>query len=138
MNKLFPFNNFFLLIILSAIWGSAFFAIKIGLNTFSPTGVASLRLIIASIFLLFFFYIQKKKIRFSKRIVFLLFIIGIIGNFIPFYLISWAEQYIPSSTAGMLMAIGPIITLVMSHFLTKNAEFPIYFAHYCIFSKTKK
>ena len=121
----YPVNNFFLLIILSAIWGSAFFAIKVGLNNFSPTGVASLRLIIASIFLLFLFYIQKKQIIFTKEVIFLLIIIGIIGNFVPFYLISWAEQFIPSSTAGMLMAIGPIITLVMSHFLTKNEKFSL-------------
>ena len=121
----YPVNNFILLIILSAIWGSAFFAIKVGLNNFSPTGVASLRLMIASIFLLFLFYIQKKQIIFTKEVMFLLIIIGIIGNFIPFYLISWAEQFIPSSTAGMLMAIGPIITLVMSHFLTKNEKFSL-------------
>ncbi len=121
----YPVNNFILLIILSAIWGSAFFAIKVGLNDFSPTSVASLRLIIASIFLLFLFYIQKKNIIFTKEVIFLLIIIGIIGNFIPFYLISWAEQFIPSSTAGMLMAIGPIITLVMSHFLTKNEKFSL-------------
>ena len=121
----YPVNNFILLIILSAIWGSAFFAIKVGLNDFSPTGVASLRLIIASIFLLLLFYFQKKQIIFSKEVIFLLVIIGIIGNFIPFFLISWAEQFIPSSTAGMLMAIGPIITLVMSHFLTKNEKFSL-------------
>ncbi len=125
MYKSFPINNFILLIILSAIWGSAFFAIKVGLNDFSPIGVASLRLIIASIFLLFLFYIQKKQIIFSKETFFLLVIIGIIGNFIPFILISWAEQFIPSSTAGMLMAIGPIITLIMSHFLTKNEKFTL-------------
>ncbi len=125
MTTKYPVNNFFLLIILSAIWGSAFFAIKVGLNDFSPTGVASLRLIIASIFLLLLFYIQNKQIIFSKEVIFLLVIIGIIGNFIPFYLISWAEQFIPSSTAGMLMAIGPIITLVMSHFLTKNEKFSL-------------
>ena len=125
MYKSFTINNFILLIILSAIWGSAFFAIKVGLNDFSPIGVASLRLIIASIFLLFLFYIQKKQIIFSKETFFLLVIIGIIGNFIPFILISWAEQFIPSSTAGMLMAIGPIITLVMSHFLTKNEKFSL-------------
>ena len=121
----YPVNNFILLIILSAIWGSAFFAIKIGLNDFTPTSVASLRLIIASIFLLFLFYLQKKQIVFTRQTIFLLVIIGIIGNFIPFYLISWAEQFIPSSTAGMLMAIGPIITLVMSHFLTKNEKFSL-------------
>ena len=119
------FNNFFLLIVLSAIWGSAFFAIKIGLNTFSPISVASLRLIIASLFLLFFFYIQKKKIIFSKDVFLLLLIVGIIGNFVPFYLISWAEQFIPSSTAGMLMAIGPVITLILAHFLTKKDRFTL-------------
>ena len=113
------------MVILSAIWGSAFFAIKVGLNDFSPIAVASLRLIIASFFLLLLFYIQKKKILFSKEVLFLLVIIGIIGNFIPFFLISWAEQFIPSSTAGMLMAIGPIITLIMSHFLTKNEKFSL-------------
>ena len=125
MLKKLTVNNYFLLIILSAIWGSAFFAIKIGLESFSPITVASLRLSIASLFLLFFFYIQKKKIFFTAKIIYLLIIIGIIGNFIPFFLISWAEQYIPSSTAGMLMAIGPIITLVMSHFLTKSDKFTI-------------
>ena len=125
MHKIYPINNFFLLIVLSAIWGSAFFAIKVGLNSFSPIGVASLRLIIASAFLLFFFYLQKKKIIFTNKILFLLIVIGIIGNFIPFYLISWAEQYILSSTAGMLMAIGPLITLLMSHFLTKNEKFTL-------------
>ena len=121
----YPVNNFILLVILSAIWGSAFFAIKVGLNSFSPIGVASLRLIIASVFLLVLFYVQKKKIFFTKEVFFLLVIIGIIGNFIPFFLISWAEQFIPSSTAGMLMAIGPIITLIMSHFLTKNEKFSL-------------
>ena len=125
MLKKLSINNYFLLIILSAIWGSAFFAIKIGLESFSPITVASLRLSIASLFLLFFFYIQKKKIFFTAQIIYLLIIIGIIGNFIPFFLISWAEQHIPSSTAGMLMAIGPIITLVMSHFLTKSDKFTI-------------
>ena len=118
-------NNFFLLILLSAIWGSAFFAIKVGLNSFSPVSIASLRLIIASLFLLFIFYIQKRHIIFTKQIFFLLLVVGIIGNFIPFYLISWAEQYIPSSTAGMLMAIGPIITLVLAHFLTKKDKFTL-------------
>ena len=121
----YPVNNFILLIILSAIWGSAFFAIKVGLNSFSPIGVACLRLIIASIFLLFLFYLQKKNMTFTKEVLFLLILIGIIGNFIPFFLISWAEQFIPSSTAGMLMAIGPIITLIMSHFLTKNEKFSL-------------
>ena len=57
--------------------GICFFAIKIGLNSFSPTSVASLRLIIASLFLLFF--LSKKKILYLPNVFFLLLIIGIIG-----------------------------------------------------------
>ena len=45
---------------------------------------------------------------------------GIIGNFLPFFLISWAEQYIQSNIAGLLNGrIGPIITLILAHFFTK-------------------
>ena len=51
--------------------------------------------------------------------------VGIIGNFIPFFLISWAEQYIQSNIAGLLMSIGPIMTLVLAHFFTKDDKFTL-------------
>lgn len=50
-------------------------------------------------------------------------IIGLIGNFIPFLLISWSEQYIQSNTAGLLLSVGPIFTLILSHFLTRDDKF---------------
>jgi len=55
----------------------------------------------------------------------MLIFIGIVGNFLPFYLISWSEQHIQSSTAGILMAIGPILTLVLSHFFTTDDRFTL-------------
>jgi len=55
----------------------------------------------------------------------MLIFIGIVGNFLPFYLISWAEQHIQSSTAGILMGVGPILTLILSHFFTKDDKFTI-------------
>jgi drug/metabolite transporter (DMT)-like permease len=55
----------------------------------------------------------------------MLIFIGIVGNFLPFYLISWSEQHIQSSTAGILMGIGPILTLILSHFFTKDDKFTI-------------
>jgi len=51
--------------------------------------------------------------------------VGIIGNFIPFFLISWAEKYIQSNTAGLLMSTGPIITLVLAHYFTKDDKFTL-------------
>ncbi len=118
-----PINNTLLLIILSAIWGSSFFVIKIGLNSFSPISVASLRLITASIFLLLFYYSFNSHPKLNLNLIIIFTFIGVTGNFLPFYLISWAEQYILSSTAGLLMSVGPIMTLVMSHLLTSDDKF---------------
>ena len=122
LNKLVS-NNFIHLIILAAIWGSSFFVIKICLSSFTPTSIASLRLIIASIFLIILYYSYNKHPKFNLELVSILSFIGITGNFLPFYLISWAEQYIPSSTAGLLMSVGPFITLLMSHVLTSDDKF---------------
>ena len=109
-----------MLLILSAIWGSAFIAIKLSLEYFAPVSVASYRLIIASIFLLIFYIIGQYKTLLSKKDLLMLIFVGVVGNFLPFYLISWSEQFIQSSTAGILMGIGPILTLILSHFLTKD------------------
>tara|TARA_B100001057_G_scaffold428033_1_gene453173 strand:+ start:241 stop:1158 length:918 start_codon:yes stop_codon:yes gene_type:complete len=122
LNKLVS-NNLILLIILAAIWGSSFFVIKICLSSFTPTSIASLRLIIASIFLIILFYSYNKHPKLNLDLVIILSFIGITGNFLPFFLISWAEQYIPSSTAGLLMSVGPLITLLMSHILTSDDKF---------------
>ena len=107
-----------MLFILSAIWGSAFIAIKISLENFAPASVASYRLISASLFLLLFYVIGKYKTSLSRNDLMMLFFVGVVGNFLPFYLISWAEQHIQSSTAGILMGVGPMLTLILSHFFT--------------------
>ena len=111
------------MLILSAIWGSAFIAIKISLISFNPVTVASSRLIIASFFLLLLYHFKNYDISFSRSNIYTLIVVGIIGNFIPFFLISWAEQYIQSNIAGLLMSIGPIFTLILAHFLTKDDKF---------------
>ena len=112
-----------MLFILSAIWGSAFIAIKVSLNFFSPVSVASYRLIVASIFLLIFYIIGKYKTSLNRTDLIMLLFVGVVGNFLPFYLISWSEQHIQSSTAGILMGVGPILTLILSHFFTKDDRF---------------
>ncbi len=114
-----------MLFVLSAIWGSAFIAIKVSLEYFAPVSVASYRLIIASIFLLIFYILGKYKTKLSRKDLFILIFVGIVGNFLPFYLISWSEQFIQSSTAGILMGVGPILTLILSHIFTKDDKFTV-------------
>ena len=115
--------NFFLLIILSSIWGSAFLAIKISVESVNPVTIASGRLLIGA--LLLYIYYKYKKIKFTPdiKIFFYFFMIGLIGNFIPFFLISWSELYIQSNTAGLLLSVAPIFALLISHYFTKDDKF---------------
>ena len=100
-------------------------AIKISVQDFNPSSVASLRLIIGALFLYIFFKSKNIKTNFSYNIYFLIFIIELLGNFIQFYLISWSEQYIQSNTAGLLLSIAPILALIFSHFFTRDDKFTI-------------
>ncbi len=111
------------MILLSAIWGSAFIAIKISVEKIHPISVASLRLIIGAIVLFIYFKYKKLQFNLSNRILILILFIGLIGNFIPFALISWSEIYIQSNTAGLLLSVAPIFALILSHFLTKDDKF---------------
>jgi len=110
---------------LSAIWGSAFIAIKISVEFINPFSVASLRLILGAFFLFVIFSLKKYSFNISKKNIILIILIGVIGNFIPFSLISWSELYVQSNVAGLLLSVGPLFTLVLSHFLTKDDKFTL-------------
>ena len=112
-----------MLVLLSAIWGSAFIAIKVSVEKIHPISVASLRLIIGAIVLYIYFKFKNLKFNLSTQILVIIFFIALIGNFIPFALISWSEIYIQSNTAGLLLSVAPIFALILSHFLTKDDKF---------------
>ena len=116
-------NIFLLLTILGAIWGSSFFAIKISVDTIHPITVASGRLIIAAIILYIYFRIKKLSFKPDLKTILTIILIGFLGNFIPFFLISWSEKFIQSNTAGLLMSVGPIFALILAHLFTQDDKF---------------
>ena len=116
-------NNFFKLVILSAIWGSAFIAIKISVQSINPITVVTFRLTIAAFIVFTYFLYKGHNFNFSIIQYVYIFFIALIGNFLPFYLISWSEIYIASSLAGLLLTVAPIFALIFSHFLTKDDKF---------------
>jgi drug/metabolite transporter (DMT)-like permease len=46
--------------------------------------------------------------------------LSLTGNIIPFSLIAWAEQSVPSAEVGILMALMPIATLLLAHWLLEH------------------
>lgn len=107
-NKLLPF---FILIILSFIWGSSFILIKKGLVSFTPLEVGMLRIFFAYIVALpiavRYFRVYFKE-NWKK-----LFIYGMMANLIPAILFAKAETALSSSLTGILNSITPIFTLII-------------------------
>ncbi|MGZ5283993.1 MAG: EamA family transporter, partial [Bacteroidia bacterium] len=87
----------FLLILLSVIWGSSFILIKKGLEAYSPYQVASLRISLAALSLLpvALYNIRKVPMQKLKYI----FLFGLCNAGLPAFLFSIAQTHVNSSTA---------------------------------------
>ncbi|MEA1915458.1 MAG: DMT family transporter, partial [Campylobacterota bacterium] len=120
------YKDYLLLILLSAIWGSAFVAIEFSVSTMPPFIIAFGRIFLASLFLLFFVFIKKLSFPKDMKTWRMLIIIGVLNTAAPFYLISWGQQYISAGTASVMLAVGPFVALLISHFLTNDEKFTIF------------
>ena len=112
-----------ILLALSVIWGSAFGAIKNRGSEYRP--VYSCRLAVCSGIACGWDLsgIQRDVIPpLHQLLSFRLVFVGITGTMAPFLLISWAELHVASSLAGLLMASGPLITVLGGHFITGDEK----------------
>jgi drug/metabolite transporter (DMT)-like permease len=107
-----------LLLMLAMIWGSAFLVIKVVVPDTGPLWLATIRVVIAFIVLLPFALVKGLVWPVGARQWRLICLIMLLNVVIPFFLISWAEQYIDAGVASLLMGIGPFMALVGSHFTT--------------------
>ena len=101
----------FLLILLSIIWGSSPILIKKSLSTLTPFEIGALRISSAAIFLSPFFFKVLNQI--NKKNFFLLLLSGVIGNLIPYFLYPLAQTEIDSSTSGVLTSLTPFFALLI-------------------------
>ena len=105
------FINWAIFCILSIVWGSSFILIKEGLTVLSAYQVASLRMLFSGLVLLPFAINSFKKI--PKEKMGIVFLSGLLGNFIPSYLFCIAETNIDSSLAGILNSLTPLFTILV-------------------------
>ena len=119
------FYKWFYFILLVIMFGSAFLLIEISLKSFSPIIIAFTRVFLAAVILLFYSLIKKYSFDFVRNNFILLFVLGLSGTSIPFFLISWAQQTINSSETGILIGFMPIFTVLGSHFYFKYEKLNI-------------
>lgn len=100
---------------LSAIWGSSFLWIRIGLDEgVAPLALVSMRTLFAGLLLGAILLARRGRLPLRwnlwKRMIFL----GLTNIVVPFALIAWGQQHIPSGMASILNAMVPLFTIVFA------------------------
>ena len=106
-----------MLLALTVMWGSAFFFTKLAVASFSPSAVVAGRLLIALIVLGAITAYLRSRLPNDRTLWIYLVAIAILGNVLPYTLISWGQQRIDSGLAGILMAVMPLVTLSLAHLI---------------------
>ena len=112
------FRHLILLLVLALIWSSSFVAIKIGVTAIPPLTLATARIALAAVVLTGFVWSKGDGFPRDLRFWAFCFLLGVIGNALPFTMIGWGEQRIDSGLAAILLSVIPLSTVVMAHFFT--------------------
>ena len=114
-------RNVALLILLALVWSSSFSAIKVAVVETGPVTLVGLRTLIGFFVLLLFMQFQSGfEWRHYLRHLPYLFVMSVVGMSLPFYLISDAELVLDSSLTGLLMSVGPLLTIIGAHFFAEG------------------
>ena len=102
-----------LLLLLSAIWGSSFLFIKLGVDVLEPSVVVLGRLVIGALFLLALLPGRGglAPLRGHLRP---LVVLGALNNALPFWLLGFAETRLDSGLTAVIQAAAPIFTVILA------------------------
>lgn len=107
---------------LCVIWGSTWIAIRFGLESLTPMFSAGVRFSLASIIVFALMRIKNIPLQTDKVSVRLYLLMGFFSFVIPFGLVYWAQQFIPSGMAAVLFAVYPFWVVIFSY-IRMPAEF---------------
>ncbi|HDR8071515.1 TPA: DMT family transporter [Bacillus cereus] len=95
------------------IWGTAFPAIRMGLESYTPEHLTLLRLLIASFILLLFSFIYKLRLTDLKDIP-AIFIFGALGFTIYHIALNYGEKTVNAGSASLIISVTPIVTVILA------------------------
>jgi len=113
------------LLLVSAIWGSAFICNSIALVDFSPLAIACWRIVLAALLVWFICRRLSLSIPVDRRSLSLFMLIGVLNSIVPFTLIGWGQLTVNSAITALLIATSPFATLLLSHFMTRDERFSV-------------
>jgi drug/metabolite transporter (DMT)-like permease len=104
-----------MLLALAAFWGTNFVFVKLAVAAVPPATFVAARLVIGALVLVAVvrslgYTFPPPGPAWAPYVV-----LALVGNCLPFWVISWGQQHIDSALAGILMGVVPLLTLLLAH-----------------------
>ena len=111
-----------IILLLSLLWGGAFFMIELGLRGFPPNTLVFLRMALAVPPMLLILKFIGHRLPNDRKSWQQLLVLGAINAALPFILFFWGQTQIDSGLASVLNATTPLWGVVTAHFLTRDEK----------------
>lgn len=108
-------ENWLSILFLGLIWGATFMFVSVALREYGPLTVACARTTLGAAALLILMGVMGRRFPREPRVWAFAIPIGITNTALPFFLLSWGQQYVPSAFAGLSMAALPLFVLPLAH-----------------------
>ena len=115
-------KDFTLLIVLAAIWGSAFFNIKIASDTYTPMAIAFGRIFFAALVMVLYCGMKGIKIDAFGEHWKMYASIGLVNLILPFFFISFGIVKVQSNMAAILMSTAPIYATILGQLFIQDEK----------------
>lgn len=109
--------NWISIFVLGLIWGGTFMVVSIALRGYGPITVACARTTLGALALLGIMFALRRPLP-SPQAMRAIAVIGPLNTALPFMLLSWGQQYVPSAFAGISMAVLPLFVLPLAYFFS--------------------
>lgn len=103
-------------LLLCIIWGTTWVAIKASLESLTPFMSAGTRFLLASVVIYTIMKLNRIKLQTDNLSVKLYLLMGFFSFIIPFGLVYWAQQFVPSGLSAVLFAVYPFFVAIFSYF----------------------
>lgn len=107
-------RHLIMLLALAAIWGASFMLIEIALRELAPSTLILLRLGFGALALAAYVPLSGASFGPLRPYAAPLALLGLLNTAIPFFLISWGQQYIDSGLAAIFNASAPLFTALLA------------------------
>jgi len=115
-------TDYLLLVGLALIFGLSFILTKVAVQSIAPLSVATSRLLLAFIVLYILMRSYGQRLPARGQVWVFIFAAALLGNAIPFVLITWGQVKVDAGLTAILMAIMPLLTVLLAHVTTTDEK----------------